>query len=78
MIAVHSCFVTKAPEAFLADKGCAFSFVNDSDNALMALAGGTGTLTRTVVLNRRGEMIYNKVSSITPELLKALYEEASK
>ena len=78
VIAVHSCFVTKDPEEFLADKGYAFSFANDSDNALMALAGGTGTLPQTVVMNRWGEVIYNKAGSVTPERLEALYEEASK
>lgn len=46
MIAVHSCFVMKAPEEFLAEKDYVFSFANDSDNALMALAGGTATLPR--------------------------------
>ena len=28
--------------------------------------------------DQRGEVIYNKVSSVSPELMKALYEEASK
>ena len=44
----------------------------------MALAGGTGTLPRTIALNRRGEALYNKAGSVTPELLEALYKEASK
>ena len=44
----------------------------------MALAGGTGAQPQTVVLNHRGEVICNRVGSVTPELLKALYEEASK
>lgn len=78
VIAVHSCFVTKDPEEFLADRGYAFSFANKSDNALMALAGGTGILPQTVALNRREDVIYNKVGSVTPELLEALYGEASK
>ena len=50
----------------------------NSDNALMALTGGTGALPQTVVLNHRGEVICNKVGSVTPELLKALYEGALK
>ena len=78
MIAIHSYFVTKDPEEFLADKGYAFSFAHDSDNTLMELVNGTGTLPQTVVLNRRGEVIYNKVGSVTPELLDALYEQAAK
>lgn len=78
MIAIHSYFVTKDPEEFLADKGYAFPFAHDSDNALMDLVNGTGTLPQTVVLNRRGEVVYNKVGSVTPELLDALYEEAAR
>lgn len=70
--------MTKDPEEFLAEKGCAFSFANDSDDALTALAGGAGALPQTAVLNRRGEAIYNEVGPVTPEPLEALYEEASK
>jgi len=32
---------------------------------------------QTVVLNRRGEVVYNKSDSVTPELLEALYNEAN-
>ncbi|MBR1708190.1 MAG: TlpA family protein disulfide reductase, partial [Clostridia bacterium] len=78
MIAIHSYFVTKDPEEFLADKGYVLSFAHDSDNSLMDMVKGTGTLPQTVVLNRKGEVIYNKVGSVTPELLEALYEEAAK
>ena len=77
VIALHSYFVTKDPEEFLADKGLTFPFAHDSENALIELVGGTGTLPQTVALNRRGEVIYNKVGSVTPELLEALYAEAS-
>ena len=44
----------------------------------MALADGTGALPQTVVLNHRGEVICNRLGSVTPELLKALYEGALK
>ena len=44
----------------------------------MALTDGTGALLQTVVLNRRAEVICNRVGSVTPELLKALYEGALK
>ena len=42
----------------------------------MDLTGGNGTMPQTVVLNRRGEVIYNKSGSVTPELLEALYKQA--
>jgi len=28
-------------------------------------------------LNRRGEVVYNTIGSVTPEVLDALYEEAN-
>ena len=45
-------------------------------NAVKDIVAGTGTLPQTVVLNRRGEVIYNKSGSVTPELLEALYKQA--
>ena len=76
MIAVHSSFVTKDPVQFLSDKGYSFPFAQDNDSRVIGLAGGSSTLPQTVVLNRKGEVVYNKVGSVTPELLEALYQEA--
>ena len=76
MIAVHSKLVTEDPVKFIADKGLAMPFATDTDNTVMNIVGGNGTLPQTVVLNRRGEIIYNQVGSVTPEVLAALYDEA--
>ena len=76
MIAVHSKLVTMDPVAFLADKGYAMPFATDTDDAVNSIVGGTGTLPQTIVLNRKGEVIYNQVGSVTPEVLSALYDEA--
>lgn len=76
MIAVHPSLVTDDPEAYLEGKGFAMPFATDADDAVNAIVGGTGTLPQTVVLNRRGEVVYNAVGSVTPELLSALVEEA--
>ena len=78
MIAVHSRLVTIDPVEFLSDKGFAMPFATDTDDAVMKIVGGTGTLPQTVVLNRNGEVIYNQVGSITPEMLLALYDEADR
>ena len=51
-------------------------FATDTDNAVNNIVGGTGTLPQTIVLNRKGEVIYNQVGSVTPEVLAALYDEA--
>ncbi|MDO4866682.1 MAG: redoxin family protein [Clostridia bacterium] len=76
VIAVHSRLVTMDPVAFLADKGCAMPFATDTDDVVNTIVGGTGTLPQTVVLNRRGEVVYNQVGSVTPEILASLYDEA--
>ena len=78
MIAVHSKLVTADPAAFLAGKDYAMPFATDADGAVNDIVGGTGALPQTVVLNRKGEVIYNQVGSVTPEVLEALYGEAEK
>ena len=77
MIAVHSSLVTEDPAAFLSDKGFAIPFATDTDDVVTNIVGGTGTLPQTVVLNRKGEVVYNQVGSITPEVLAALYDAAN-
>ena len=77
MIAVHSSLVTEDPVAFIADKGFAMPFATDDDGAVNAIVGGTGALPQTIVLNRRGEVVYNRIGSVTPEALAALYDEAN-
>ena len=77
VIAVHSSLVTMDPAEFLADKSFAMPFATDTDDAVKNIVGGTGTLPQTIVLNRKGEVVYNQVGSITPEVLSALYDEAN-
>ena len=78
MIAVHPKLVTMDPAEFLADKDFAMPFATDTDDKVINIVGGTGTLPQTIVLDRRGEVIYNQVGSVTPEILEALYKEADK
>ncbi len=78
MIAVHSELVADDPAAFLAGRDLAMPFATDSDGSVNDIVGGTGTLPQTIVLNRLGEVVYNQIGSVTPELLAALYEEAGK
>ena len=77
MIAIHPSLVLDSPEEYLADKGYAIPFATDDDDTVLHLVGGTGTYPQTVVLNRKGEVIYNKVGSVTPEALEALFDEAN-
>ena len=79
ILVAHPSMVTQdTPEAYLADKGYQMSFATDvKENTLWTAVGGTLTLPQTIVLNRRGEVIYNKTGSVTPEILAALYEQAA-
>ena len=77
MLVVHSSMVMDDPEEYLADKGYAMPFATDDDDDTVAESvGSTGTFPQTIVLNRRGEVVYNKLGSVTPEMLAALYDEA--
>ena len=78
VIAVHSMLITMDPEEFLSDKGYVIPFATDSDDAVNKIVGGTGVLPQTIVLNRKGEVVYNQVGSVTPEVLAALYDKADK
>ena len=69
--------ITDDPAAYIADKGYGFPFAADTpDGALFKIVNGSMTLPQTIVLNRKGEVVYNQVGSVTPEMLDALYEEA--
>ena len=44
---------------------------------MKGILGGGAALPQTVVLDRNGTVIYNQKGSVTPEMLAALYEQAS-
>ncbi len=78
MLAIHSSTVTDDPEEYLADKGWTIPFAVDTDDdRLWKIVNGSSTLPQTIVLNRHGEVIYNQKGSVTPEMLAALYTQAS-
>lgn len=77
MLAVHSSTVTEDPQAYLADKGYSIPFALDKDDKVRRIVNGSSTLPQTIVLDRNGEVVYNRKGSVTPEVLAALYEQAS-
>ena len=78
MLAVHSSVVTDDPAAYLAGKGWSLPFALDTeDDTVWKIVNGSSTLPQTVVLDRNGVVIYNQKGSVTPEVLAALYEQAS-
>ena len=77
VLAIHSALVTDDPAAYLAGKDYVISFAMDSDDErLFKIVHGSATLPQTIVLNRSGEVVYNKVGSVTMEVLEALYDAA--
>ena len=78
MLAVHSSIVTDDPAEFLADKGWEIPFAVDTeDDTLWKIVNGSSTLPQTIVLDRNGTVVYNQKGSVTPDVLAALYEQAS-
>ena len=79
MLVLHPNMTVTDPEAFLADFGLSMACATDGDgDPVKEILGGTTTLPQTIVLNRRGEVIYNSVKSVTGEILESLWQEASK
>ena len=78
ILAVHSSIVTDDPAEFLAGKEYRISFAVDTeDDSIWRIVNGSSTLPQTIVLDRNGVVIYNQKGSVTPELLAALYAQAS-
>ena len=78
VLGVSTRYVTEDPAAYVADKGYAFQFTTDTDDeTIFSIVNGSTTLPQTIVLNRRGEVVYNEQRSVTPEMLEALWEKAN-
>ena len=77
VLAIHSSLVTDDPAAYLAGRGYVIPFTTDSeDERLFKIVNGSAALPQTIVLNRSGQVVYNKVGSVTKEALEGLYAAA--
>ncbi|MBQ9010045.1 MAG: TlpA family protein disulfide reductase, partial [Clostridia bacterium] len=77
MLAVHSSITEMDPKDYIADKDWAMPIAVDSDDdKIWGIVNGSSTIPQTIVLNRKGEVVYNQIKSITPAELDALYEMA--
>ncbi len=81
MLAVHSSLTAdQEPDEYVREKGWEnwlLSFALDDDNdTVFGIVNGSTTLPQTIVLNRKGEVVYNMVGSVTPAMLDALFREA--
>ncbi len=81
ILAVHSSMTGDVePQDYVVSKGWDkwdIDFTLDDENdTIFGIVNGSTTLPQTIVLNRRGEVIYNMARSLTPEMLGALYKQA--
>ena len=79
VLAVHNrAGARKAPE-FLKDKGWNhIHFALDSkEKGLYTLINAADAMPQTIVLNKKGEVIYNVQASVTYEKLEALYQQGN-
>ena len=82
MLAVHSPMTgEEEPQDYVKSKGwddwkLSFALDDEEDETIFTIVNGSSTLPQTIVLNRRGEVVYNRVGSVTPEMLEALYQQA--
>ena len=82
VIAVHSSMTGELePQDYVKSKGwdkwtLPFALDDEEEDTIFTIANGGSTLPQTIVLNRRGEVVYNRVGSVTPEMLEALYKQA--
>ena len=80
MLALHSDIIADDPAEYLAEFGSDWAMpfaIEDEDETIWDLVGGTTAMPQTVVLNRHGEVIYNQRGSVTPEMLAELYAQAA-
>ena len=69
------------PEDYVKAKGwdkwqLLFALDDEDEETIFTIVNGSTTLPQTIVLNRRGEVIFNRVGSVSSEMLDALYKQA--
>ena len=74
IVAIHSDLVTDDVDEFLAREGLSLPFALDETGDVIASLGGSTMLPMTVVVDSAGKIVYNKVGSVTFELLDSLVE----
>ena len=78
ILAIHHATGAKKADGYLADKGWDhLKFAKDSkDKGLFDIVNGSEAMPQTIVLNAKGEVIYNVQAPVTYEQLEALYQKA--
>ena len=76
MLAVHTSLVTADPEEYVKEKGWTMPVAVDLDDEIAEIVSGGDALPQTIVLNRKGEVVFNESRSVNAEMLEALYKTA--
>ena len=76
VLAIHSDLVTDDVGAYLAEYDYRLPFAIDETGEVTRALGGSPMLPQTLVLNRKGEVTYNQVGSVTYEGLEELVRAA--
>ena len=81
MLAVHSSLTgEQEPDDYVREKGWDDWLIpfalDDDDDTIFGIVNGSTTLPQTIVLNRKGEVTFNMVGSVTPDMLETLFREA--
>ena len=79
ILAIHHRAGARKAEVFLADKGWDhLDFALDSsEKGLFTLLNASDAMPQTIILDRRGTVVYNAQAPLTHEKLEALYKDAS-
>ena len=72
LVAIHSNLVTDDVDKFLAKENLDMPFALDKTGAVIKSLGGSTQLPMTVIVDAAGKIVYNKVGSVTLEILEGL------
>lgn len=72
VLAVHSAEVTDPIGELIEKNGYTFRFALDENDRMIPALGGSTALPQTVVLDREGRIVYNRIGAVDDETLEAL------
>ena len=70
LVAIHSSLVTDDVPSYIEEMGYEMPFALDETGEVIASLGGSTMLPQTVVLDREGTIVYNRIGSVTYEDLE--------
>ncbi|MCF0136179.1 MAG: redoxin family protein [Lachnospiraceae bacterium] len=76
VIAIHSSLVTEDVEAWIQREGYDLTFGYDESGEVLESLGGSAMLPMTVITDSKGIIVYNKVGSVSTEILTEILTNA--